>query len=133
VLLIDIDNFKRVNDFYGHLEGDTILKEFSKILAEASRTKDLVSRNGGDEFTVLLPDCPLGKAIEVAERIRKNVAIHQFKLSSGKKIQITVSVGITSFSDPTDNIENLLEQADIALYHAKRAGKNRVMVANQEK
>ncbi len=130
MLFIDIDFFKRVNDTYGHQEGDLVLKELGNILTKECRSNDIISRNGGEEFSVILLDCPLKEAVEVAERIRKSVEQRDFVLSFGQKINITVSIGITTFPDITSDPEKLLEQADIALYNAKRSGRNRVVVSD---
>lgn len=127
MLFIDIDFFKRVNDTYGHYEGDLVLKELSNILIKTCRHFDIISRNGGEEFSAILLDCPLERATEVALRIRQNVEQHAFILSSGKKIKITVSIGVASYPQTTADVEKLAEQADIALYNAKRAGRNKVL------
>lgn len=126
-LMIDIDHFKRANDTHGHLAGDEILRQLALVLAETSRSFDVVSRNGGEEFSVILQDCPLGHAQEVAERIRRAVENKEFIVGQ-KKIKITVSIGVASFPDHTDNPEVLLKLSDKALYEAKQAGRNRVCV-----
>jgi diguanylate cyclase len=132
LLYIDVDYFKRVNDTYGHIEGDNVLKELGVIFSKTSRSFDIVSRNGGEEFSILLLDCSLEKSYDIAERIRKSIAQHDFVLSSGKIIKITVSIGISSFPFTTDNVENLIQQADIALYNAKQSGRNTIVVANKK-
>lgn len=126
LLMIDIDFFKKVNDTYGHAEGDIVLRELGKILSKSSRSFDIVSRNGGEEFTVLLLDCKKNHALEIAERIRLRVENHKFILSEGTEISITVSIGVASYPELTGNLEKLLEESDIALYAAKRTGRNRV-------
>ena len=130
LLMIDIDFFKRVNDTYGHAEGDIVLYELGKVLTENSRSFDIVSRNGGEEFTVLLLDCANEHAIQIAERIRSGVETNTFILSSGTKIDITVSIGVASYPENTDEIEKLLEISDIALYAAKHSGRNKVCSGN---
>ena len=125
-LFIDIDFFKKVNDTYGHAEGDLVLKRLSEILRKSCRSFDIISRNGGEEFSVILLDCPLERAVEVAERIRRNVDESTFILSSGKEIGITVSIGVSSYPEYTSDPEKLVEHADIALYNAKRDGRNLV-------
>lgn len=127
-LFIDIDFFKKVNDTYGHPEGDLVLKGLGEILRRSCRNFDIASRNGGEEFSVILLDCPLSRAIEIAERIRKNVEQNLFTLSSGQNLRITVSIGVSSYPENTSDPEKLVEYADIALYNAKRDGRNLVRV-----
>jgi diguanylate cyclase len=130
LLMVDIDFFKKVNDTYGHGEGDIVLKELGKVLSKSARSFDIVSRNGGEEFTVMLLDCSQKQAVDIAERIRNAVQRHSFILSNGTEISITVSIGIASYPDTTLELEKLLEQADIALYAAKRTGRNKVCTDN---
>lgn len=125
-LFLDIDFFKKVNDTYGHLDGNAVLVELSELLNRNCRGMDIISRNGGEEFSVILPDCSLPQAVEAAERIRKAVEQHDFPLSSGKTINITISIGVSSYPEDTDNPLKLIESADIALYRAKESGRNRV-------
>ncbi|WNS79263.1 diguanylate cyclase [Domibacillus sp. DTU_2020_1001157_1_SI_ALB_TIR_016] len=129
LLYVDIDFFKEVNDTYGHKEGDAVLKQLSWILQKSVRSTDLVSRNGGEEFTVLLVDCPLKIASEIAENIRKRVEENIFMLNNGEKIKVTVSVGVASCQDDFENMSTLIEDADKALYQAKKSGRNKVCVA----
>ncbi len=129
LLYIDIDYFKKINDRYGHGEGDVVLKELGNILKSSTRSFDIVSRNGGEEFTVILRDCGLNQAIELSELIRKNVEEFTFILNSGHQMNITVSIGIASFDDTTRNAADLIDDADKALYQAKRTGRNRVCVS----
>lgn len=129
LLFIDIDHFKKVNDQYGHLNGDIVLIEISKILTQLARSQDIVSRNGGEEFTVLLTGCNLKQASIVGERIRKTIEKYDFNLSDQTVAKITVSIGIASIPETTLDEEKLIEQADIALYQAKRAGRNQVALA----
>ena len=131
ILYIDIDYFKKINDTYGHSEGDVVLKELGLILKKCTRTFDIVSRNGGEEFTVLLLDCPLNRAVEIAETIRKSVEDNQFTLNTGEEITLTISIGVASYQDTTHDPTMLIDDADKALYQAKKAGRNKVCVANQ--
>ncbi len=130
LLYIDIDYFKKINDTYGHKEGDIVLIELGARLQKATRNFDIVSRNGGEEFTVLLLDCPAARAVEIAERIRDSVEKDAFLLSTGKSICITVSVGVASYRETTENPAMLIDDADSALYLAKHLGRNRVCVAS---
>ncbi|MZK52129.1 GGDEF domain-containing protein [Clostridium beijerinckii] len=126
LLMIDIDFFKIINDTYGHTEGDIVLRELGKILTKNCRKTGIVSRNGGEEFTILLPDCSKNQAIEIAECIRSRVENHTFILSKGNKIKVTISIGIANYPKTTSEIENLIESADAALYGAKSTGRNKV-------
>lgn len=128
LLAIDIDFFKKVNDTYGHLEGDIVLQALSSILKKSCRSTDIVSRNGGEEFSVILHDCIPDIGIEIAEKIRRNVASTPIKLSDGKEINITVSVGVACFPDYVREINDIREKADIALYEAKRTGRNKCVL-----
>lgn len=128
LLFIDVDFFKKVNDTYGHKQGDIVLKELGKILRQACRDVDIVSRNGGEEFSVLLMDCSQSKAVEIAERIRRTIEEHPFELPGQRKTAITVSIGIASYPEPVREVEKLKEKADGALYEAKRTGRNKVVV-----
>ncbi|WP_147535799.1 diguanylate cyclase [Bacillus marasmi] len=130
LLYIDIDFFKKINDTYGHKEGDIVLKDLGMILMNAARSYDIVSRNGGEEFSIILLDCPLKRAMEISENIRETVEKYPFTLSSGEIIYITISIGVASFDETTPDIESLLEDADKALYQAKRTGRNKVCVFN---
>ncbi|KAA0548381.1 diguanylate cyclase [Bacillus sp. BGMRC 2118] len=132
LLYMDIDHFKRINDTYGHKEGDVVLIELGKILKDTVRSFDIVSRNGGEEFTVILLDCPTKRAIQIGERIRNSVQNHTFILTTGEQIHITISIGIACYNETTDTPSSLIEDADQALYQAKRAGRNRVCVAEQK-
>ena len=129
MLFIDIDFFKKVNDIYGHLNGDRVLKEVGQILIKLSRDTDIVARKGREEFTVLLMDCGVSKALKVAERIRKTIEENIFISEQNEEIRITISIGVSSFPDTIADEEKLTEQADIALYRAKRSGRNKVCLA----
>ncbi|MFL0198348.1 diguanylate cyclase [Clostridium sp. WILCCON 0269] len=126
ILMIDIDFFKKINDTYGHAEGDVVLRELGKILLNNCRRSDIVSRNGGEEFTILLLDCSPIQAMQTAERVRSDVEKHPFVLSNGTQINITVSIGVASYPEDTNEVEKLLDLADTALYTAKRTGRNKV-------
>lgn len=128
-LALDIDHFKRFNDTYGHDGGDTLLREFGKLLTECVRGEDLVVRLGGEEFAILLPSPTTEQAMVHAERIRKRVAdmsVHHAGTSLGK---VTTSIGLATFPGHTTEPERLLTLADAALYRAKQSGRNRVEVA----
>ena len=124
-LMIDIDNFKSFNDKYGHLVGDVILKEVSRIIKSNCREIDLVGRFGGEEFLAVLPMTPKDNGIFVAERIRQSVAEASIK-AFDEALNITISIGIACFPDDGKSPPELIDRADWALYRSKRTGKNKV-------
>jgi diguanylate cyclase (GGDEF)-like protein len=128
VILLDIDDFKRVNDTWGHETGDLMLRALSEALAAATRTIDLAARLGGEEFAVLLPNTDAAGARGVAERIQSD--FRQMTVTAGTDtVHATASFGISSFPDSAALTE-LLDHADRSLYEAKRAGKNRIVVSS---
>ncbi|NDL67276.1 diguanylate cyclase [Anaerotalea alkaliphila] len=131
LLYIDIDYFKNINDRYGHSSGDLVLQELGAILKRMGRSRDIVFRKGGEEFTMLLVDCGLEQAALVAERIRKAVEEHGFQLPDHGCIHISVSIGVAALEEAPSAVD-LLERADRALYRAKQAGRNQVMVAGED-
>lgn len=133
MLLIDVDFFKEVNDNYGHDAGNIILKGLAKIFLDTCRSYDVVSRIGGEEFSIILLDCPEYKAFKIAERLRNNVENSEFYISDNKAIKITISIGISSYPGLTSEIDDLLKNADTALYKAKNSGRNKVELFNKYK
>lgn len=127
VMLIDMDFFKAVNDTHGHDIGDAVLKEFAQRLRRNIRGVDLACRFGGEEFVVLMPDTDFRQAQGVAERVRQAVAEKNFDTGNGRPLAITVSVGVALNEGADDTPELLLKRADVALYRAKREGRNRVV------
>jgi two-component system, cell cycle response regulator len=132
LIVADLDHFKRVNDEFGHLIGDDVLRHFGSLCMTSMRVNDWVARYGGEEFVIVLPETPLGEASCYAERLRLRVASVAAATSSGA-VSITASFGVAEFSavsgDKTDSGENLLRAADAALYESKRAGRNQVTCA----
>lgn len=126
VLLLDIDHFKQVNDQYGHLAGDTVLKTLSELVMHSCRAMDIACRYGGEEITVILPETDADGALEIAERLRKTVEAQHFELGGSKNIHITVSVGVATSSESLSSSKELTDSADCALYRAKEQGRNRV-------
>lgn len=127
ICLVDIDHFKKINDTYGHLAGDQVLKQLAKLIKKQMREGDIVSRNGGDEFSILLKNCNLMQAEEIAVRIRKAVEENWFVLANKKRIKITVSIGIAAYQEgKSAATEELYQKADDALYKAKHEGRNSV-------
>jgi len=128
LLMLDLDDFKRINDTYGHEAGDAVLAEFAQRLQRAVRGIDLAARYGGEEFVVLMPDTGLEAAAAVAERLRRAVADAPFTLPrGGQMLPVTVSIGVAE-ARRDDTPPMLLRRGDMALYAAKQAGRNRVVV-----
>lgn len=126
ILLLDIDFFKKINDTYGHPAGDSVLKSLGDILLGNCRKTDIVCRVGGEEFSVILPGSKADQAYEIGERIRHAVESHEFILPNNKKINITISVGVSCYPDITTSIDDLIKHGDNALYNAKHTGRNKV-------
>jgi diguanylate cyclase (GGDEF)-like protein len=127
VLMIDIDNFKTVNDTMGHLAGDSALKAMATLVRETIRREELFSRFGGEEFAIILPETKIEQALILAEKIRAIVENNEFEFES-KKFNITVSIGVaTTDGDPPTTIDQLIQQSDARLYMAKNSGKNKVV------
>lgn len=127
VLLCDIDDFKSVNDTYGHDCGDYVLKTVAGILRSTVRKQDLVARWGGEEFLLLLPDTDLKGGQIIAEKIRKAVNKKAYAFNN-YKFSLSLTFGVSSFNDPHEEIDKYLKQADDALYKGKETGKNRVIL-----
>ncbi len=127
VLVVDLDHFKAVNDTYGHLVGDQVLVAVADAMRSAVRSSDIVGRFGGEEFVVMLPNADRAAVAEVAERLRLAIAETEVALDGQKRpLQVTTSVGAALYPGDGYVLEDLLEQADRALYAAKHAGRNRV-------
>lgn len=132
VLLVDIDHFKDVNDRHGHLVGDEVLVTVADVLRSSARPHDLVGRFGGEEFVVLLAGADLDGAARAAERIRGHVAAQYCHIAGIAPLAVTVSVGVATATGSTSDLPGLLEDADAALYRAKREGRNRVRLAGAD-
>lgn len=128
VMILDIDHFKSVNDNYGHDVGDAVLREFAARLRRNVRGIDMACRFGGEEFLVLMPDTDVRMAEVVAERVREAVADRPFEVGLSRPISITISVGMSLYENMDDTPEVIIKRADVALYRAKHAGRNRVIV-----
>lgn len=123
VLMLDIDNFKQINDAHGHDAGDMVLKVFAERVPQRLRSFDLVARLGGEEFVVILPDVNMDMAVHVAERLRKGICHEPVKAGAGY-INVSVSIGGVLIEDGDRTVEEVLKQADMELYKAKEAGRN---------
>lgn len=124
-LMIDIDNFKQFNDRYGHLVGDAILRQVSKIITEAVRQIDFIGRYGGEELSIVLAETDREQANFAAERIRQAIAAATNRIYD-EELKVTVSIGVSTFPDHAQSIQDLIDLADQALYLAKETGKNKV-------
>jgi diguanylate cyclase (GGDEF)-like protein len=128
LLMIDIDQFKRFNDSFGHLEGDKRLREIAGLMSGKIREVDFMARFGGEEFVVILANTPKQDGIAVAEKLRNLVRTCPFELDCpDPEHQFTISIGVAAYPDDADQIETLLHAADQALYQAKGAGRDRVI------
>ena len=138
LLVLDVDHFKQFNDAFGHPAGDEVLRQLARVLADTRRANDVVARYGGEEFAVILVDTAKFTAAKVAERIRERACAHDFsegltltrlsRTAHAKATQLSVSVGVATFAEDGSDAEALVRAADTALYAAKRAGRNRVVL-----
>ena len=134
MISIDIDHFKKVNDLYGHPAGDEILKGLAERLIHLVSSKECyVTRTGGEQFVVLLPNSPPAMGLDLGERIRSSVARTPFEISGEQEVSITVSVGVSSYPDNGMTIQELYSAADKAMYESKAIGRNRVSHYNNQK
>lgn len=132
VFMLDIDHFKNINDTYGHGVGDIVLRDLATLIKNSIRKPDYVARYGGEEFVVILPETPLHKARELAERLRRQVANYDISIKEDQILNLTISIGVATFPDHTESPQNLLEAADKAMYVAKRQGRDRVQTAHTQ-
>jgi diguanylate cyclase (GGDEF)-like protein len=128
LLMMDIDHYKDINDTYGHRVGDYVLSVLGEIISQHIRKIDIACRYGGEEFIILLPETDLEKAKNAAERLRKKIMAEQINYEN-QTINITASFGIVTMSKETESVEDMLGQADDAMYRAKEKGRNQVFVA----
>jgi diguanylate cyclase len=128
MLMVDVDNFKRINDSWGHQVGDAVLRVVANKLQQSSRESDTIARYGGEEFVMLLPKAPLHEAMLVADRIRIAVSARNLTLRDTDKVigTVTVSAGVAIYR-PNEPVANFLKRADAALIQAKQSGRNRVI------
>jgi diguanylate cyclase (GGDEF)-like protein len=132
LLFIDLDGFKAINDRHGHLAGSRALVEAAAVIRGSARETDVVSRFGGDEFALVLPDTGADGAYAVGERIRERIAAHGFLAGDGLDIHLTASVGVATLPDVAASAEELVAAADRAMYRVKDSGKNGIQVAAPE-
>ena len=127
VALLDMDDFKRLNDSLGHKAGDHALIHLSSVIQTTLRPSDSVARYGGEEFVLLLPDIELKEAVETIERLQRELT-KKFFLHENERVLVTFSAGV-ALLNPEESLEDVVGRADKAMYHAKKAGKNRVFAA----
>jgi diguanylate cyclase (GGDEF)-like protein len=127
LILLDLDQFKNVNDSCGHLAGDRLLCQVSSLLQQDRRPHDLVARLGGDEFGLILPECSPANAVDIAERLRRSLELFSFAWDD-RGFAVTASIGVTCIADRSTTPEGAMRRADAACYRAKEKGRNRVQV-----
>jgi diguanylate cyclase (GGDEF)-like protein len=125
ILMFDIDYFKRINDQYGHLAGDYVLRELARVVQERIRRDEVFARYGGEEFVILLPETGLDGAVALAENLRSKVAEHSFVFQN-ERIPVTISIGCARLQEGDKTATDLIQRADEKLYEAKRSGRNKV-------
>ena len=131
IVMLDIDDFKVINDSYGHLAGDEYLKRIASIISRSLREQDTASRFGGEEFLLLLPETMIEGACKLAERIRQKIEKMELDFQ-GHSIKSTISAGVTQYGPEISDAESFIRSVDIALYRSKNEGKNRVMIAEKK-
>lgn len=127
LIMLDLDEFKKINDTYGHLTGDMVLKKTADIIKKHMRSSDLPCRYGGEEFCIILPDTSIPGAMAKAEKLREDIATAQYDSDeTDEKISITCSIGMAQYDTGDTNVNEIIRRADRALYKAKDAGRNKV-------
>ena len=129
LLIFDVDHFKTINDQYGHDVGDQVLCQIAEIARKEMRFYDILARFGGEEFIVLLPYTVPEDALKIAERLRHKMEQYQFYID-GQLVKFSISIGVSKIDPNHAKLDQLIKQADIALYEAKRQGRNRVVHFN---
>ncbi|QDF29114.1 GGDEF domain-containing protein [Halarcobacter anaerophilus] len=132
VLMIDIDKFKMINDIYGHAAGDDVIKIMAQKIKDSLRKSDIFARLGGEEFAAVLPNTSKRGAQKAAENIRKEIENLEIKTINEEKIKFTISIGLTMLRYDDVDLEAILHRADLALYEAKREGRNKVCISKEE-
>ena len=129
--LFDLDYFKMVNDTYGHLIGDKVLKKISEIIQQNIRPQDLLARYGGEEFVIVFPDFSVEEAFEMSQKILREIENYQFS-AGDKKFTLSMSGGLSVYHPDKDpDKDKLIHEADMALYNSKREGRNRITISSQ--
>jgi len=131
-MMLDADNFKKINDTYGHHTGDKVLALLAHVARDCLRTTDKLGRIGGEEFAVLMPETDLAKGLAVCERLLQSIRETEVTTDAGESLKFTVSIGIATMETDSRGIDTLMRQADAALYRAKAEGRNRCCQAGTE-
>lgn len=132
VIMLDIDHFKKINDTYGHMAGDAVLKQLARIMKNSIRSADIAARFGGEEFIFILPQTSLKGGVQFAERLRKTVEKYKFQ-ALGHEIPVTISLGVSSYHNKLPyTLDEIIKNADEALYRAKASGRNKVCVYEED-
>ncbi len=132
LVFMDLDRFKAINDTHGHQRGSSTLREVGRLLAAQVRSVDVATRYGGDEFAIVLPETGKDQAVEMAEKMREEISKVRFLATEGLALRVTASFGVACFPDDTASADDLLQQADRAMYLAKAAGRNGVKAAERK-
>ena len=130
-LVLDIDNFKNINDTYGHFTGDELLKKYADVMKGCFRTEDIIGRLGGEEFAIAISNIDNAVAVKVAERLRSEIESVTI-LCNDKPVSTTISIGISDLHQDVNGYETLFREADAALYRAKNTGRNRIIIAESQ-
>jgi diguanylate cyclase (GGDEF)-like protein len=130
VALLDLDDFKQINDRYGHAAGDTVLRAVADGINSALRATDLSARWGGEEFAIALPGADVEQAVIVSQRVRVAIAGLRVGTEASQRLTCTASIGVAGRGDAEETLDELFSRADRAMYRAKASGKNRVMLAD---
>ncbi len=128
--MLDVDHFKQFNDTHGHDAGDAVLREVAHVLKRHTRTEDIACRFGGEEFLMLLPGCPMEDAYQKAEAIREAIAQLRVSVGGAALSRITASLGIATYPQHGEKLDELIRAADAALYKAKAAGRNQIVATS---
>eukprot|EP01029_Cantina_marsupialis_P014711 TRINITY_DN32288_c0_g1_i2.p1 TRINITY_DN32288_c0_g1~~TRINITY_DN32288_c0_g1_i2.p1 ORF type:complete len:150 (+),score=33.55 TRINITY_DN32288_c0_g1_i2:223-672(+) len=132
LLMIDIDNFKLINDVHGHAVGDDVIRTMAQKTEETLRKSDIFGRLGGEEFAAVLPNTSERGALKAAENIREEIETLEILSPKNARIEFTISIGVTMLHSTDPDLETVLHRADVALYDAKKAGRNRVMLSKDD-
>jgi diguanylate cyclase (GGDEF)-like protein len=130
VALLDLDDFKAINDRHGHAAGDAVLRAVAEVIQAALRGTDLAARWGGEEFSIALPGADIAQAVTVTQRVRAAIGALRVATDTGESVGCTASIGIAERGSPNETLDELFNRADRAMYKAKHSGKNRAVVAD---
>ena len=127
VLMVDVDHFKRINDYYGHNVGDSVIRSIAATLSGRVRESDIAGRIGGEEFGVILPGAEFTEAVDMAERLRHGIESRLHRAEDGDVFNVTITIGVSEFLNDDSHYESVLRRADYALYQGKESGRNRIV------